>query len=454
MGSTTETKRVVLLVDNKQRDLLADTLIAHHLLALGVDCRLEPLEAYRGVLAAWRPAMIIFNHLTASHLATYSRRLAEMGVLAVVLTNEGITYDRDLLNFIVGNHHRNAHIDAFLCWNGELKGAMGELGVFPETRKEIVGIPRFDFYCRPWSQLFHEPRPGGGLPRVLVCADFWYADYWDKPEAAEVSFGMLKGRLPAFDDYKTLVEIHHHSRLAALEFFTELAKTQRWELIVRPHPCEQADAYRAWLEGLPTDWQRNVRLDSQSNITGAILNADLVISCETCTTALEAWIAKKPSIELTFARHPVFFHEELARHQPLCDRPQDLPGVVEEALAHPDQSEFLAGRQAHLRKWCHTIDGNSCQLVANTVQRALVDHPSPDWSRLTASDYRRALKLKLTRAMGEAYHYDPLMGLKHFLAPKRYAVKRFAYEKSIKPSDVAEARRQLATVLPAGVKGV
>lgn len=439
-------KRVVLLVDNKQRDLLADTLIAHHLERLGVECLLEPLEAYRGVLGAYRPHMIVFNHLTAGHLARYSRRLAEMGVLTAVLTNEGITYDREVLKFIVGNHHRDAHVDYFLCWNGELRSAMDEIGTFPQARKLVVGIPRFDFYSRPWSGLCEEPRPASGRKRLLVCTNFYWADFRGTT-APEVFLAVLKDRIPTFQDGEAILELQYQSRFRVFAFLDALVKGQRWDLVVRPHPYEKLDPYRQWWDGLPTEHRACVRLDKDSTITSLILNSDLLISCETCTTALEAWIARKPSVELTFERHPIFFHEEHARHQPLCDRPVDLPAMVEAALADPAQPAYAAGRAAHLATWCHTTDGNACQLTAQAIAEALRDHPTPEWSALGLSDARRRAKLALTRAMGEAYHYDPLLRLKYRLNPKRYATKHFAYEKSIRPADVAEAHRRLAEQL-------
>jgi len=436
-------RNIVLLVDNKQRDLLAVTLIAHHLRELGVQCHLEPLESYRGALAAYRPDMIVFNHLTASHLARYSRRLADMGVLTTVLTNEGITYERDLLRFIVGSHHGDAHIDHFLCWNGEMKSAMEEINAFPGTSKDTVGIPRFDFYRRPWSRLFEEERTPGARPRVLVCTNFAFADYRDVPSAAEVFFASLKDRLPIFKNYQALIEVHYQNRLRVFPFLDELARAQKWEVIVRPHPYEKADVYRQWLEGLPERHRDGVRLDKESNITGLILNTDVQVSCETCTTAMEGWIAGKPSIELTFARHPVFFHEEHARQQPLCDRASDLVAQVEAALARPDQPDYAAGRRHHLQKWCHTPDGNSSQIVAQTIARALERKAPADWSKLRVTDLRRAGKLKLLRSIGEAYHFDPLLPLKARLFHEGYAIKDFAYRKSIKPRDVTEARAKL-----------
>ena len=62
-----------MLVDHRQRDLPVASLIAFQLRARGIDCFLEPIDAYQGALGAHRPNMIIFNHVLASHLVGYSR---------------------------------------------------------------------------------------------------------------------------------------------------------------------------------------------------------------------------------------------------------------------------------------------------------------------------------------------------------------------------------------------
>jgi surface carbohydrate biosynthesis protein len=174
--------RIVLLVDDKKRDLAGVTLIAHQLDRQGVDCILEPLEAFRAVLAAYRPAMVIFNHLSASHLVDWSKRLARMGVLVGVLPNEGIAYDLDQLRFGAQRHHSGAHIDYFFCWNGVHRGALLEAGVGERARVELVGVPRFDFYFEPYSRAF---RPERTTPRerqkILLCTNFAFAKFRDLP---------------------------------------------------------------------------------------------------------------------------------------------------------------------------------------------------------------------------------------------------------------------------------
>ncbi len=132
-------KRVVILVDNKRRDLLVAALIGHHLEQLGLECHLEPLEAYRGVLAAYRPHLILSNHLTAPHLVAWSQRLAELGVLCAVLPNEGICYDEAELEYNAGKFHNGAHIDLFFCWNEPHQRALRKCG-FGGVRGSVLSF--------------------------------------------------------------------------------------------------------------------------------------------------------------------------------------------------------------------------------------------------------------------------------------------------------------------------
>src|SRR5690606_13896009 len=98
-------------------------------------------------------------------------------------------------------------------------------------------------------------------------------------------------------------------------------------------------------------------------------------------------------------------------------------------------------RQQHLAEWCNSTRGDSSLHLAQIISDALHRKAPADWSKLTISDYRRAAKLKLTGMFGQAYHFDPLLPLKRLFFRDRYATKSFGYQKSIKPSDVAGARK-------------
>ena len=443
--SSSARPRVVLLVDSKTRDLPVAALIAHHLDALGVDCLLEPLEAYRAVLAAHRPDMIIFNHLTASHLVKFSQRLAEMGVLTAVLSNEGINYDPDDLKFNSGKHHTGAHIDWFFCWNEPHRQALLELGFGESTRIEVVGVPRFDFYAEPWSRAFFQPTPPGkGRPRVLLCTNFSLAKFAELPrEQGDKFFAAWKDRIPIYRDYWRAIEGHAMASRRIFDYLDALVQAGDFDVILRPHPREAVGRYEEWLAKLPAEQRALVTLDATSAITPLILGCDLEISCETCTTALESWIVGKPTVELLFAQHPMLCHPEHGACSTHCDAPDQLVPLIRRILAQGEPPAILATRRRHLAKWCHTSDGASCQRLAALIARAVKEKQPADWSRLNATDRRRGTKLKLLHNLGLAYHFDPLMPVKLRLNRGRYAIKHHAYEKSIKPADVREARALL-----------
>jgi surface carbohydrate biosynthesis protein len=449
MSSLSAQPCVVLLVDSKVRDLPVAALLAHHLEKRGVRARLEPLEAYQGALAAHRPRMIVFNHLTASHLAAYSRRLHEMGVLTAVLPNEGIFYDADDLVFNSGRYHAQAHIDCFFCWNHVHAQALREHGGQAKTRIEVIGVPRFDFYFAPWSRLYAPPpRQPGERPVILLCTNFATAHYWELPRSeGDKFFAAWKDRIPRYRNYWKSIEAHFKGRQKALKFLQALLEADRWQVVLRPHPREDAAFYSRWLAELPLTQQRQVHLDATSNITSLILGCDVEISCETCTTALESWIAGKPTIELLMERDPLWYYEEPSACNVPCAQPEELPGLVEAALTHGVSPPLMEKRRAHLAKWCHSPDGHAAEKMADIIAATLARTPAPDWSKLNFRDRRRAWKWQVTQAMDQPYHYDPLLALKHQVWPERYRVKYFSQRKGIRPSEAHNMQRQIEACL-------
>jgi surface carbohydrate biosynthesis protein len=434
-----------MLVDNKRRDLMVAALLAHHLEQHDVACHLEPLEAYQGALGAHRPDLIISNHLLAPHLVRYSQRLAELGVLSAVLPNEGILYDENVLEFNAGKHYNGAHIDLFFCWNEVHKHALEKQGFGARTHIEVVGVPRFDFYFAPWASVFDTlPQRKSGHPRILFCTNFVFAKFHDLPKMeADRFFGQWKDKVAAYRDYWSMVEVNHKARQKMFTFLDELARQSQFDVILRPHPSEDMAVYRRWLDALQPEQRQRFTVDQETNITQLILNCDLEVSCETCTTALESWIAKKPTVELVLEKHPVFFHRNIAALNTTCDRAEQLVDTIHKELSSRRSETVERGRREHLAKWCHSPNGTSTGQMAEAIVREIRDHPQPDWSKLAADDRRRAMKLRLMNRFGQAYHFDPLLALKSRLFKSRYQLKSFSYRKSIMPGDVTAARAKI-----------
>ncbi len=438
-------RNVVILIDNKTRDLDVAALIAHHLSRFDIECHLEPLEAFRGALATYRPEMIIFNLLTASHLVEYSKRLSEMGVLTAVLPNEGILYDEETLRFNAGRNHNEAHIDYFFCWNEAHRKALIAEGFDQNTRVEVVGVPRFDFYFKPWSDLVLRPKtPATSRPRILVCTNFMTAHFCDLPRGeGDKFFGAWAQYIPLYQDYWRGYENHKKGRQRSLDFLEALIRSDRFEITLRPHPMEDANFYRSWIEKLSSAQRAHLHFDTKNGISGLILDCNLEISCETCTTALEAWIANKPTIELIFERDPLWYREIQGKANVPCDNPESLPDLIDQQLRNPISPEMREARKQHLKDWCAVPNGNSSLRIAEVVRDALERKRPADWSKLTFNDYRRAFKLKGKQKMGVAYHFDPMLTIKYALFPRQYNIRNYVQQKSITPSDVSEARKRI-----------
>jgi surface carbohydrate biosynthesis protein len=426
------TEPVVILVDNKHRDLDGAALIAHHLERRGIPCHLEPLEAFRAAVGAYRPGFLLFNHLTAGHLVQWSQRLKAMGVLTGVLPNEGIVYDDDGRRFDSGRLHKTGHIDHFFCWNEPHRDALIGEGWGAKTNIHVIGVPRFDFYFPPWAPVVGDR---SSRPTVLFCTNFPLAKFAGFPKAhADAIFKGWLG-IPRYRDYWQSIEASKRGQDRVFDYIDALNRDGRFNLIVRPHPGEDAEIYRA---------RSSAQLDIGTNITGSILNADAVISCETCTTALEAWIAGKVHVTAIFERNPLFYYDEQASAWDGCDSPALLPDLLATRLECGTPPVIAMNRNRHLDKWVHGADGKAAERVAIVIAGAIRSKQPADWSQLTLGDYRRAAKLKLYRRIDQPYHFRPSLALKARLFPGRYAVRSLVAAKSIRPSDSHSAKRRIA----------
>jgi surface carbohydrate biosynthesis protein len=435
---------VVLLVDNKIRDLNGAALIAHHLERMNVPCHLEPLEAFRAVVGAYRPGMIVFNHLNASHLASWSRRLAKLGVLVGVLPNEGFVYDDVSRPFMSGRFH-NPHVDHFFCWNGQHRDALLAEGTEKTRNVHVVGVPRFDFYFEPWLRMLAPAPPKTqGRPRVLVCTNFVLASFKEEKDAnRDMAYGDVSERATNLRDYGGTIEAHQRGRVRLLDHLNALADDGGFEILLRPHPNEEHSFYQNWLDRLCPERRTRVLYDPSGSITSLILSSDLEISCESCTTAVESWIARKPTIALLFDKHPMLYRKRFAPLNFSCEDPRELPGMVARHLAASDQEEKRELRERHLEAWCATPDGKASLRIASIIADAVKTKRPVDWSALTINDYRRAAKLRVLKALGLPYNYNPLLPIRGLVPSERHAKRTAVYRKTIKPRDVARALDRL-----------
>lgn len=443
-------KTVILFVDNKKRDLPGDALIAHHLeRSFNIRCILEPLESWKACLAAYKPDYLIFNHMLADHLRKYSHELRDMGVMVGVLLNEGIAYHQEVLDFLAGKNYSDAHVDHFLAWNEPYRNALrNHLGDF-KGEINVVGIPRFDFYFKPWKRIFEHPETSSGKARsgqpsrILVCTNFGFAGLRNAPrQYVDRYFADWAAKIPLYRNYRDFIEVNYRSRDRFFDYLHALLDHTDYLIDLKPHPREESDPYVEWHRNLPAALRERVTLRIDELIWEVLPQCDVHIACETCTTSMEAWLSGKPTIELIFEKHPLYFHEEFAKTNPLCSAPEKLPDMVRDALIHPEQEAYRDIRKQHLGKWCDSPSGNSSYKLASVIAKALENRKPPTF-RFSVAYRRKALKLKIKTAIDMPFGSDPrrlLMGM----LPGRQMHPLEA--KFIRPSDVREWREKIAAV--------
>ncbi|MBF0097717.1 MAG: hypothetical protein HQM04_15085 [Magnetococcales bacterium] len=432
-----ERKTVVLLVDNVRRDLPGSVLLAYLLDQRGIRCHLEPLESYKAVLAACRPGMIVFNHLVASHLVNYSNRLAQMNVLTAVLPNE-MTYSEDAMVFLAGRYHKNAHIDVQFCWNEKFRQAIRDEGF--QSRLEVVGMPRFDFYFEPWSAVFALP-PQKKRPVVLFVFNFVLARWYEMGhDAAYKRFKDWSDKSDFSASYWENICLNHANRQRAMQFLEALVKSDRYHVILRPHPLEDRQFYYQWMADLSEQQKEHVEINADSNIGELILRSDVSVVCEMCTTVLENWLAKRPLVQLAFDRSTPFYNQHTVHLNVECDQPDQLPDIIAQQLTTAEANELIERRKEHLEEWCATPTGDSTLRVAKVIEEMLSNKPLTDWRKLVFKDYLRAVKWHALAALGLPFNWSPLLKIKSFLSNK-YAMKVITQQKSITPQHVRKLRK-------------
>ena len=426
-------KTIVILVDNKRRDLSSAALIAHHLKKIGVRCELEPLGAWRSVLWAHKPDMIIFNHLNAPHLEKYSQELHQKGVLVSMLPNEGLIYDRENREFNVAKFHNTGHIDHFFCWNNAFADSAKTVWKNDSIKAHVIGIPRFDFYFSPLAKSFQPAL----RKKVLICTNFAFAMFREvTPEVGERFFKKWSETDTYYRNWKEIVDIDYANRECFFSFLNAAVQQTDHEIILRPHPSETVEIYENWYNSLDSETRQRVRYVKDGSIDDLIAECDLQVARDTCTTSLESWIAGKPTIVIHLSNHPALYQDFTDKVTTICTAPETFPSLINQILEKGEHVQFKKPRDEHLRQWCNTPDGHVCEKFAILLKDIVESHPTPDLSNLSFSDIRRGLRLKLFKKLNLPCNYKPFIDYRYVFNPKKGKMRKKGVEKNIKPSDV------------------
>tara|TARA_B110000908_G_scaffold157958_1_gene198590 strand:- start:573 stop:1961 length:1389 start_codon:yes stop_codon:yes gene_type:complete len=445
--------RAVIFVDLKDRDLMGDALIAHHLEKRGVTCYLEPLETWQSAIHAYQPHFVLYNHLTVNHLADFSQEMKSWGVLVGSMLNEGLLYAKSARIYTSKKQHDNIHCDLHLTWNNLHRDELMKYEFCtPPDMARTVGCPRFDFYKPPWSNVYQQIKPSAEnneLPVILVNATFALAHYYTMPrENADRFFALWKDKVEGVADYWRLVETHYKGREKVPSYITPLIESGKYRVILRPHPREELAFYQDWISSLPPEHRNLVSISTNEPPPVSIFKSDIVINCEDCTTSMEAWLAGIPTLTIALEQHPYWFTETYNRLSPIVYNAEELMEMIPPTLETPMQLDYHTLRQEHLEKWLFSTDGKSSERAADEIANLIKEKNLTPHIPFSPRRFWKKWKLLLLKAINEPYRSRPKHILRRMFSDKQeqVSIRYRDYLKSIRRSDSEEAMQKLATV--------
>jgi surface carbohydrate biosynthesis protein len=234
--------RICLIVDNPLRDLDGLVLLGWQLARAGADVFLVPMYEQGSDIPALQPDVVVANYVRPNNrpqLRLYRAR----GARIVVLDTEG-TAGRTMDEFarLVARMHCAELVDAYLLWGDAQRDAFVRGGVLPAERIVVTGCPRYDFCAHPWRALMQPPAdvaPGF----VLVNTNFPIVNpRFSQGSEAEVAAAVAVGFEP--DHVNRYLEAARTACAAVRDTIEKLAREfPDTQIVVRPHPFENAAAY-------------------------------------------------------------------------------------------------------------------------------------------------------------------------------------------------------------------
>ena len=356
--------RIGWVVDHPKRDLAGSVLAAYQLASRGASVALIPMYEQGVDVPRLGLNALVANYARAANL-DLMHAFAKAGLALYVLDTEGgILADKGgnsppALAAQIRDMGYSTILSGYFLWGSRLHEAFKAGGTLKPEQLHLTGCPRFDFAAPRWRSLLDGERRG----YLLVNANFplvnsRFTSRPDDEREAMIRFGftapyidrLLTDLKQVFANY--LVEI---GRLAA-------ARPDR-QILVRPHPFEREEVYRAAL-----GQHANVVVDGTGSVLDMIQNAAAVIHLN-CGTAIEAVLLGKLPIQLEYLNTPATAGHALlpARASRRTMSFEELLAVVDDIDAETRKFDFAGVHAAEIHPFFHHNDGRAAERVADAL---------------------------------------------------------------------------------------
>lgn len=441
------TRRILITIDHKWRDLPGHVWLGLHLEDRGFDVRFARQGMERAAICRHRPDAIVVNHVYESRRRQLLARMRGYGLRTVVLMTEGIPAFGKIPDLDRERYGDSGCVDLQLTWNRVYQDFVRDLGKWPESAVRMVGVPRFDFYRPPLRSLLPGPAEFArtwGLkpdrPNVVFTTNFTHARFHvqesDVLRADYERLGIQKA-MSKHDDYpRRDHESRERLRKALLSIAPKLGPVN---IVLRPHPGEDHSYWDAILREMKSAHPGiSAALVIQAFIWDLLANAAVLVE-RSCTTGVEGWILGLPTIECRLNPDEWYVSESHAAGSRLATSEEELTELILEAVKGSRSDESLQGpREKFLKQWCGPLDGRSTERAADAIEELVSGSPAPRYP-FSPGFALRSASFRAQTAFDHAIH-DLLAG-SHRTFDKRGRMDKWAHF-----SDIAAWRSRLSPV--------
>ncbi|MCZ8312834.1 MAG: hypothetical protein O9320_18460 [Magnetospirillum sp.] len=367
--------KIILVCDHKWRDLPPLAAIKLHLERRGCKVWIYAVRDALAMIPMIAPDCVVLNHFWGDRYQNLARQLRAEGTVVVVLPTEGA--GRPIFHEVDrGDVTDYSLVDRLYSWGRRNSDAMLARGAISPGNLVTSGCPRTDFYRAPLMGAvtkrevfaaehgFNPAKPiltwATQFPHAVVRQD--QAEQWQIYCRSMVDFGVDQCFKTIGVDFRILPEYHRNLRDKSTEVFFKFARANpNLQLVLKPHPNEDRAYYEAGIADAGVSNVRFCRVDYMWNV----LHSTDILLHRHCTTAVEAWLWNRPTIE--FATIPDEFmawpEREAGSH--VARDLTELQDLVEQFLAgYRIEPQTRALREQYIRDWFGEPDGRRCEEIA------------------------------------------------------------------------------------------
>jgi surface carbohydrate biosynthesis protein len=449
--------RIHLMCDHKWRDLPPLAAIKLHLEGMGHRVTLSSVRDTMALLPVIQPDCVVFNHFWGSDYNIIGKRLKDAGISVVVLPTEGagrpIFHEMDR-----GDSTDLSLVDRYYCWGEHTTAAMLAHGTISPDRVMTLGCARFDFYKEPLVGALptrDEFAADYGLdpkrPIVTWATQFPHAHVvdeasrgWDQYQREIKDFGLVKCFESIGVDYMSLPRYHYELRNRSADIFFRFARENpSIQFLLKSHPNEPRAFYE---DRMRQSGAQNVKF-CRSEYIWDVLRASDVLIHRHCTTAVEAWMWNKPTIELAAIPDDIMAWPEREAGSVVAHDYEELSSLVHGFLAGGNIDDAMtAVRRDYIREWFGEQDGKRCLVVAQDIDRLLKSrerHRSRTSFSVAGVSLRATVSAVVRHGLSVPAGTSLKSAVRSKLLPSNGAVKPPRYEKNITRRDVEEYTARL-----------